>query len=407
MSLRAVFGGALGSGAIATLFIRRYLQEVGPPRLVHGGDDDGSLEELLFQLRALFRDYRPHPIFEFSGLLSTIAAGPAMALPDLDIALGGRLQTWGLLTVVGRLEELRLSDGGTVSLQWGDPPPRVGGSPRKRFVLLLPGLNNSGRTPYIQAMLQHLQHQGFHSAALNYRGIAGTPLTTQRVGCADSWQDLPEVFEHIQSVLPGAVLFAVGYSMGGSILLRHLGEQGDATPLRAAATVAAPVDTKAVVEDLEATRVNRVFNYFLTKGAAHTASANLKAYPQFAALIDHDRLHKATTIRDADAAVICPLNGYARPEDYWENSSALPKLHRIARRTLLLHAEDDPVVAMSTIPLHAVRANPQLLMSITRRGGHISWTGSGKAAGTSWVDRVVTRFFLTQGGDAGARMSKL
>merc|ERR1711865_887881 len=145
----------------------------------------------------------------------------SMALPDLDIALGGRLTTWGFLFPPGRMEKLKLADGGTVSLEWGNAPTKSEDiSQCCRAVLLLPGLNNSSRTPYIQAAMRHFEKLGFFVAAFNYRGIAGTPLTTQRVGCADAWRDLPEVFAHMEASLPGVELYGIGYSMGGGILLR-------------------------------------------------------------------------------------------------------------------------------------------------------------------------------------------
>merc|ERR1711924_230360 len=90
------------------------------------------------------------------------------------------------------------------------------------------------------------------------------------------------------------------------------------------------------------------------------------------------------------------LNGYTDSEDYYANSTPLSTLHQVTVRTLIMHAEDDPVVSFSTLPLDAIRTNPNLLAAVTRRGGHLAWASSAKVDGASWVDRVAGSFFKSQ-----------
>eukprot|EP00747_Dinoflagellata_sp_TGD_P186057 gnl/TRDRNA2_/TRDRNA2_42896_c0_seq1.p1 gnl/TRDRNA2_/TRDRNA2_42896_c0~~gnl/TRDRNA2_/TRDRNA2_42896_c0_seq1.p1 ORF type:complete len:139 (-),score=20.03 gnl/TRDRNA2_/TRDRNA2_42896_c0_seq1:24-440(-) len=106
--------------------------------------------------------------------------------------------------------------------------------------------------------------------------------------------------------------------------------------------------------------------------------------------VDRGLFWRARTLREIEQAIICPLHGYKTPQDYWEQNNPATLLSHIAVPTLLLHAEDDPVAVFAKIPQDDVRANPNMWLVSTRRGGHIGWNPD--ASGRSWADRVVARF---------------
>jgi len=372
-------GAALGAGVstAATLaLLRRYLRdELKPPQLVHAPMEERESAEdqrLLQEVKLLLRDYWPHPVLDFSGYISTAWSGLWAAMPSSSAA--------------GRIEPLILQDGGTVSLHWGDMPF----SGCNRIVLLLPGLNNDSRTSFVQSTMAHLRRDGFCAVALNYRGVGGLPLTSPKFGCADSWQDLNEVVQHIEAAMPGAELFAMGYSMGAGMLLRYLGEEGARVRIKAAVAIAAPADFPAVGASLESSLKKRGMNFLMVNGvklfmlkALHSAD--------FKHRLDMKRVWGALTLRQLEEATICPLHGYTDGVDYYSKNSPRTKLHQIAVPTLVVNAEDDPVVSVSTLPLDDMRLNPRLYVVITRRGGHIGW-GSGGLGAAAWTDSMASHF---------------
>ncbi|CAE7229283.1 ABHD3 [Symbiodinium necroappetens] len=359
--------GATSATALAVMLMRRYLrEELRPAVLFHSPVDEKHPEDqrLLQQVKLVLSDYWPHPILEFSGYFSTMYSCLWAVMPSMHMR--------------GRMEVLELSDGGTMSLHWYEPPLTDSG----RVVVLLPGLNNDSRTSFVQSSMRHFRHEGFQAVALNYRGLAGQELKTSKVGCADCWRDMPEVEEHLGKVCAGAEFSAVAFSMGGVILLRHLGEMGAKTLFSSAVTVASPVDVPAVISSFNSSIRKRLTNYIMTTGVKRS---------KFRHLVDMNKLLSARGIADIDQAAICPLHGYATASEYHEAISPRPHLNKISIPTLLVHAEDDPVISYSTMPFQDLRRNPKLYVAVTKRGGHIGWGSGGLGAG-AWTDTMAAHF---------------
>eukprot|EP00928_Gymnodinium_smaydae_P029252 TRINITY_DN22084_c0_g1_i2.p1 TRINITY_DN22084_c0_g1~~TRINITY_DN22084_c0_g1_i2.p1 ORF type:complete len:407 (+),score=108.65 TRINITY_DN22084_c0_g1_i2:67-1287(+) len=382
-------GAAAGAGLSATAMLallRRYLRlELRRPDLIHAPVEERELEDrhLLQEVKLLLREYWPHPILEFSGYISTIWSCFWAVLPAQHCA--------------GTLEPLRLRDGGTVSLHWGDaptmPPLAAGGA--ERIAVLFPGLNNDSKTSFIQATMRHLREGGFRAVTLNYRGTGGLELTSPRLGCGDSWQDVPEVVEHILRRYPGAQLFAVGFSLGGGMLMKHLGEEGAKTRFRAAVTIAGAIDFPRVVASLESSLKKRSVNFCMVNGVKLFMLHSLVRSP-FAAGLDRWRILRACSLRQIDEATICVLHGYRDAEDYYSSNNPRPTLARVAIPTLVVNAEDDPVVGVGTLPVAEMRRNPHIYLTITRRGGHIGW-GSGGLGAAAWTDYMAVDFLQACG----------
>lgn len=370
--------GASASAAAILALLQRYVQrELATPELIHAPMEERELEDqhLLQEVKLLLRDYWPHPILEFSGYTSTVWSGFWAVLPSAISP--------------GAIEELTLEDGGTVSLHWCEEPVGVG-SREKRIALVLPGLNNDSRTSFIQTTMQHLRGYGFHAVALNYRGTGGLELKSPRLGCADSWRDIAPVVAHLQRSHPGALIFGIGFSMGGGILLRHLGEEGARAGFKAAVTIAAPVDFIAVASSLESSVRKRWMNFLMVNGIKFLMLHGVMKSP-FAGMLDVGKLWRARSLRQFDEASVCRMHGYKDAEDYYNQSSALPKLRNVAVPTLIVHAADDPVVSVKTLPIEELRQNPRIYVAITRRGGHIGW-GSGGLGAAAWTDNMAADF---------------
>jgi len=345
------------------------------PNLIHSPVEERLLEDqkLLTEVKLLLRDYWPHPVLEFSGYISTAWSGLWAALPAN--------------AAPGFVEKLILKDGGTVSLHWGLLP--ASGN-RSRVALILPGLNNDSRTSFVQSTMGHLRDEGFQAVALNYRGTGGLEITSPKFGCADSWNDIVEVVKHIEIVVPGASLFAVGFSMGAGILLKHLGEEGPNARFKAAVAIAAPVDFLAVGNSLESSLKKRLMNFVMVSGVKLFMIHSFLKSP-YADQLDVGKMWRARTLRQLEEASICKLHGYANSEDYYAQNSPRTVLPAIAVPTLIVNAEDDPVVSFKTLPVEDLKKNPRLYVAITKRGGHIGW-GSGGLGAAAWTDAMAAHF---------------
>ncbi len=291
---------------------------------------------------------------------------------------------------------LRMADGGTVHLSWC--PSRASARASRGVVLVCPGLNNTSRWSYIRQALVHLARRGFAAVCFDYRGYCA-PLTSSRVGSADSWKDIGEVVADIRAAAPSDVpIFGLGFSVGGTLLTRYLaslGEVGEPSPIRAVVTVSSPFDLPALFTHLESTLPLRALDATIAAAAKltfvrHASSAAL-------ANLDWRRVAASMNMSDLAEATVLPLDRcYATPDEY--HRSCTPDLSRVAVDMLSIHAVDDPLVPLSTLPLARFRDGDRRAMVLTRRGGHLGWSAD-RLAGTSgptWVDEVAARFFEWQ-----------
>ncbi|MEX5452544.1 YheT family hydrolase, partial [Stutzerimonas stutzeri] len=124
-------------------------------------------------------------------------------------------------------ERLWLADGDFIDLDWHGP--HEASAP---LVLVLHGLTGSSSSLYVLGLQQQLAARGWASVAINWRGCSGEPNLLPRAYHSGASDDLAEVIDHLQAKRPLAPLYAVGYSLGGNVLLKYLGESGIGSPLR-------------------------------------------------------------------------------------------------------------------------------------------------------------------------------
>jgi len=376
-------GAALGASSAtlaAVLLMRKYLrEELRPPLLIHSPMDERLEDDrrLLQEVKLLLRDYWPHPVLEFSGYISTFYSGLWAVMPSMH--------------GVGQLEHVTLSDGGEVSLHWYDPPTAPRGN---RILLVLPGLNNDSRTSFVQATMRHLRSEGFQAVALNYRGLTSS-LKTPKLACAASWVDIQEVAQHIQKVKPNSELFGLGFSLGGGMLLRHLGSEGGNTLFKAAVTVAAPVDFPAASLALESSRRKLFMNFMVSTGAKAFMLKGI-INSKFRHLVDFRRVLLATRLSQIEEALVCPVMGFPDPLEYYKANDPRVLLQNISVPTLVVNAEDDPVISINTLPFEELKRNPRIYVAVTKRGGHIGWGSGGLGAG-AWTDAMAAHFLQACG----------
>ena len=132
-------------------------------------------------------------------------------------------------------ERLWLEDGDFLDLDWHGPHDA-----QSPLVLVLHGLTGSSNSPYVAGLQKALAAQGWASAALNWRGCSGEPNLLARSYHSGASEDLAAAIAHLRAKRPLAPLYAVGYSLGGNVLLKHLGETGAASGLQGAAAVSVP-----------------------------------------------------------------------------------------------------------------------------------------------------------------------
>ena len=185
--------------------------------------------------------------------------------------------------------------------------------------------------------------------------------------------DLHFVIRRLVGDHTGQPIVLVGFSLGGNVLLKWLGEQGYALPpeVRAAAAVSVPFDLER-----GARRIEHGFSRIYTRHFLRTLKVKARQkLEQFPGLFDSDRLERARTLYEFDDAVTAPVHGFRDAHDYYSRSSSLQYLSRIRLPTLLISAFDDPFVAPESLDsvLKEVRNNALLNAAFFSSGGHVGF----------------------------------
>lgn len=227
----------------------------------------------------------------------------------------------------------------------------------------------------VQAFLALADH-GMRAVGLNFRGCSGEANRTPRFYHSGETEDVGFVLDFLRERLPARPLMALGFSLGGNVLLKYLGEQGtkNAAPLSAAVAISVPYDLSAGADALERGGMAKIYvDYFL-----RSLLAKVRAKREILAnILDLDAVWASTTLREFDDAATAKLHGFTDAEDYYQKSSSNCFIPSIRVPTLLLHSRDDPFLPAAALPRTAIEANPFLTLALTEGGGHVGFFEGG------------------------------
>jgi len=290
-----------------------------------------------------------------------------------------------------RRERLRTEDGDFVELDWcGDGGP---------MVILLHGLAGSSRSSYIAGLQGALLKRGLRSVAMNFRGCGGQANDTARCYHSGDTEDLDHLCGEIRQRYPGIPLAAVGFSLGGNVLLKWLGTTGRRSGLAAAVAVSVPMQLNLCSDRMDK-GFSRVYRNQLLrelKGYVRWKIDHLhqKGKPQEAETLE--RLGDLSSIRsfwEYDGQVVAGLYGFKDAQDYYGQSSSKQYLKSITTPTLIIHAKDDPFMTPQVIP-SAEELSKAVRLEVTTGGGHVGFVcGHIPGFARYWLDQRIPAFLL-------------
>jgi predicted alpha/beta-fold hydrolase len=256
-------------------------------------------------------------------------------------------------------------------------------------LVVLHGLESSSRAGYVRGLLAEARRHGLGAVALNFRGCTG-PNRLSRFYHSGDTGDLAHAIERLAP--EGRPIVLAGFSLGGNVIVKYLGERGDAVPeaVRAAAVVSVPFDLRRCAEALDAPGMaawiyrERFLRPLKLKAADKAA--------RFPGCIDAERAQQARTLREFDDAVTARLHGFRDALDYWERSSSGPYVAKVRRPLLILASQDDPFVPADSIPVEAARANPDVTLEIFAEGGHVAFVAGAPWSPLRWAEWRMAEF---------------
>lgn len=307
---------------------------------------------------------------------------PARWLP------GPHLQTlWASLVRHGanpplRRERLNLPDGDFLDLDWVEPDAASMTAP---IVLVLHGLEGSSRSGYARRLLAMAAARGWRGVVMHFRGCSGEPNRAAHSYCAGISDDPAFVVGMLRQRFPEAPLTPVGYSLGGNMLLKWLGECGRDAPVTAAVAVSVPFLLERAAWRMTQ-GVSRLYQWHLLR--ACRASYRAKFIDRADGPVSFAELDRMRDFFAFDDRITAPLHGYAGVEDYYRRASCRQYLSGIEVPTLILHALDDPFMTPDVVPA-AENLGPGVVLELSDTGGHVGFV---EGWGRYWLERRIGKF---------------
>jgi len=277
-------------------------------------------------------------------------------------------------------ERLELPDGDFVDLAW---TPR----PADRVVIVLHGLEGNLQSRYVRALMTALDGTGYRGVLLQFRGCSGEPNRLDRSYHSGDTGDLAYLVDWLERRFGVAPFAAVGYSLGGNVLLKWLGERGAGAPLATAVAVSVPFDLAACADRLEE-GFSRVYLRRLLASMQNKYRRKFATRPSPLAIDDIRRLD---TFWKFDDAVTAPLHGFCDAHDYYARSSSRQYLPHIAIPCLIIQAIDDPFVPVRALP-QVTELAPATTLELAAHGGHVGFVARAcSPSAPSWLESRILR----------------
>ncbi len=312
--------------------------------------------------------YRP-PLFFRNGHLLTI-------YPNLFRHVRG---------VTYRRQRVTTPDDDFLDLDWST----VGAA---RVAVVAHGLEGNSTRPYMLGMVRALNRCGWDAAVWNFRGCSGEPNRRLRFYHSGDTQDLRTVLTHVleRSVYKKAAL--IGFSLGGNVILKYLGEQGRhlEAAIRSAVVFSVPCDLAASAAKMAGPE-NAVYMERFMRLLHEKILAKKERFP---GEIDDHGFSRMRTFKDFDERYTAPLHGFKSAADYWEKASSRPLLTQIAVPTLLVNALDDPFLGSSCYPHQEALVSPHLFLETPEAGGHVGFV-SFRCGGEYWSESRALEFLAS------------
>jgi len=277
-------------------------------------------------------------------------------------------------------EQVELDDGDFIDLCWSKKDS-------EKTVLILHGLEGDINSHYINGIIHQLQRAGYRPVLMHFRGCSGRINRLARAYHSGETGDLATIVEHVRKVTGHYPYAAIGYSLGGNVLLKWLGETSENNPLKKAVAVSVPFRLHDAAARLQL-GVSKIYREHLLKSLRKTY---IKKFKKIKSPIDVD-VDQLKSFWDYDDKVTAPLHGFDGAQDYYDSCSSRQYLSGISIPTRIIHSVDDPFMFDTTAPAVA-ELSPDIDLLLTSGGGHVGFvSGTSPFRPVYWCEDQTVAF---------------
>lgn len=268
-------------------------------------------------------------------------------------------------------ERLELPDSDFLDLDWSFSEVKT-----SRLLILMHGLAGNAQRPYMLGMAKIFTEKGWDTAAMNFRSCSGEINRLFRSYNAGATEDLEAVVNHVLEKKKYNEIAIAGFSLGGNLLLKYLGENRHLPEeIKAAVAVSTPCDLGASLEELNKSH-NFIYSKRFEKNLKEELYQRQLAFPD---QLEKQEIAQCNSLLAIDELYTSKAHGYKTAQEYYEKCSCLQFLPNIRIPSLLINAQNDSFLSTNSYPVEIAENSEQLHLEIPTHGGHVGFIRRNKS----------------------------
>ncbi len=265
-------------------------------------------------------------------------------------------------------ERIFTPDHDFLDLDWSLTPVKLS----KGLIIISHGLEGDSKRQYVQGMVNIFNKNGYDCLAWNFRGSSGEINKNLVFYHSGSTYDLDTVVKHAISKSHKKI-FLIGFSLGGNLTLKYLGEQKHYQQIQRSVVFSVPLDLLKSAHKLTIWQ-NWVYSFRFIKSLKNKIRMKAPIYPKE---LNLSILGKIKTIKDFDEQFTSKLHGFINAEDYYAKNSSIIFVEKIGVPTLIVNASNDPFLTNECYPVELLSHHPFVTLEIPDEGGHCGFLQKG------------------------------
>ena len=259
------------------------------------------------------------------------------------------------------------------------------------ITVIIHGLEGSSNSSYVKSLTKILNEQLIDVVAINLRGCSGEPNRLMSSYHSGKTDDLKAVITYLENKFKYKQFHIVGFSLGGNITLKYLGENGLnlSSKIQSAVTVSVPCELNGSSESL-AKFWNKIYMQRFLISLKKKSLYKLKQFPN--SFLKKELIEQAKNFYDFDNLYTAPAHGFKDAFDYWKKSSSKQFIPNIKIPSLLITSIDDPFLSKTCIPIQEANNNKYFNLELTKYGGHVGFNSSKFNSNDLWLEHRVVNF---------------
>jgi predicted alpha/beta-fold hydrolase len=236
-----------------------------------------------------------------------------------------------------------------------------------QLLIVLHGLESSSERSYIKGFIRCFKLHAWDGLGMNFRGCSGENNRALRTYHVGETSDLHLVLQHVIQLKRYRKIALAGFSLGGNVVLKYLGEQGDKIFPEVKAAVALSVPCHVPSANIE---FNRPHNYLYLRRFLKTLNQKMHEKAAQWPGVFEIKNPKPRSFDEFDEAFTAPVHGFKNAEDYWKRNSSLQFIPNIKVPTLLINSLDDTFLSSQCFPIEEALQMSNFYLEMPKWGGH-------------------------------------